>query len=151
VPRLGNARLSDVDGLQAAILRVKLPHLAGWTKRRQAVARRYDQLLADIPGLVTPTQAEGRGHVYHLYVVEADDRDGLAGQLKARGVPTVINYRRALPFLPAYTDRGHKPEDFPVAHRMQSRILSLPIFAELTDEQGDQVVAALREAMAIPA
>jgi dTDP-4-amino-4,6-dideoxygalactose transaminase len=142
---------SRLDGLQAAILRVKLPHLAGWTKRRQAVARRYDQLLADIPGLVTPTQAEGRGHVYHLYVVEADDRDGLAGQLKARGVPTVINYRRALPFLPAYTDRGHKPEDFPVAHRMQSRILSLPIFAELTDEQGDQVVAALREAMAIPA
>lgn len=137
---------SRLDGLQAAILRVKLPHLSGWTERRRAVAGRYDTLLAGIGGIVTPTQAEGRGHVYHLYVIEADDRDGLADALKARGVPTVVNYRRALPFLPAYAGRGHTADDFPVAHRAQGRILSLPIFAELTGAQQDKVADAVRDA-----
>jgi dTDP-4-amino-4,6-dideoxygalactose transaminase len=137
---------SRLDGLQAAILRVKLPHLADWTARRRAVAARYDELLANIPGVATPMEGEMRGHVYHLYVIESDDRDTLQAALKARGVPTVINYRRALPFLPAYADRGHTAADFPVAHRMQERILSLPIFAELTQDQQDRVAAALREA-----
>lgn len=139
---------SRLDGLQAAILRVKLPRLAGWTERRRAVARHYDALLAGLPGLATPTEVEGREHVYHLYVVEADDRDGLQAALKARGVPTVINYRCALPFLPAYAHLGHAPEDFPVAHRLQGRILSLPIFAELTQAQQDQVASALKDALA---
>jgi dTDP-4-amino-4,6-dideoxygalactose transaminase len=139
---------SRLDGLQAAILRVKLPHLAGWTAQRRAVAKRYDALLADIPGIVRPTQIEGREHVYHLYVIEADDRDGLADKLKARGVPTVVNYRRSLPFLPAYAHLGHTPEEFPVAHRLQSRILSLPIFAELSEAQQDHVATAVREAAA---
>lgn len=142
---------SRLDGLQAAILRVKLPHLAGWTGQRRTVAKRYDELLAGIPGIATPTEATGRGHVYHLYVVETDDRDGLAGALKARGVPTVVNYRRALPFLPAYAHLGHGPEDFPVAHRLQERILSLPIFAELTLTQQDRVAAAIREASSVSA
>lgn len=140
---------SRLDGLQAAILRVKLPHLANWTARRHAIAKRYDRLLANIPGVATPTELEGRGHVYHLYVVEADDRDALANALKARGVPSVVNYRRALPFLPAYADRGHTPEDFPVAHGLQERILSLPIFAELTEIQQDQVALAVREAASV--
>jgi dTDP-4-amino-4,6-dideoxygalactose transaminase len=137
---------SRLDGLQAAILRVKLPHLPGWTARRHAVAERYNRLLAGIPGIFTPTEAAGRGHVYHLYVIEADDRDGLQKSLQARGVPTVINYRRALPFLPAYADRGYAPEDFSVAHRLQERILSLPMFAEITETQQDQVAGAIRAA-----
>lgn len=137
---------SRLDGLQAAILRVKLPHLADWTAHRRAVAARYDRLLADVPGIFTPTVAGGRGHVYHLYVIEADARDALQTALKERGVPTVINYRRALPFLPAYADRGHQPADFPVAHRAQGRILSLPIYAEMTEGQQDEVVSAVRDA-----
>lgn len=140
---------SRLDGLQAAILRVKLPHIAGWTECRRTVAARYDERLGGIPGLVTPTQADGRCHVYHLYVIEADNRDGLAASLKARGVPTVINYRRALPFLPAYADRGHSAQDFPIAHRMQGRVLSLPIFAEMTDAQGNAVAEAVRDALAV--
>lgn len=139
---------SRLDGLQAAILRVKLPHLADWTARRHAVAKRYDRLLAGLPGLVTPTEAEARGHVYHLYVIETDDRDGLQTALQAHGVPTVVNYRRALPFLPAYADRGHTAKDFPVAYRTQGRILSLPIFAELTEEQSHRVASAIRDALA---
>jgi dTDP-4-amino-4,6-dideoxygalactose transaminase len=136
---------SRLDGIQAAILRVKLPHLADWTVRRRAVAKRYDQLLADIDGVVIPTEVEGREHVYHLYVIETDDRDALAESLKSKGVPTVVNYKRALPFLPAYAHLGHKPEDFPVAHRLQGRILSLPIFAELTEAQQDRIASAIRE------
>lgn len=136
---------SRLDGIQAAILRVKLPHLAGWTARRRAVAKRYDGLLSDVSGVVIPTEVEGLEHVYHLYVIETDDRDALAEALKAKGVPTVVNYKRALPFLPAYAHLGHVPEDFPVAHRLQGRILSLPIFAELTEQQQDQVASAVRE------
>lgn len=142
---------SRLDGLQAAILRVKLPHLADWTARRHAVAKRYDQLLTGIPGIIVPTEADGRGHVYHLYVIESDDRDALAEALKNRGVPTVVNYRRALPYLPAYAHLGHTPQDFPATHRLQGRILSLPIFAELTEAQQDAVAAAMREAVAQPA
>jgi len=138
---------SRLDGLQAAILRVKLPHLTGWTATRRAVAKRYDQLLEGVPGIVRPTEVDGREHVYHLYVIESDDRDALANSLKARGVPTVVNYRRSLPFLPAYAHLGHVPEDFPVAHQLQGRILSLPIFAELSDAQQDHVVAALVESI----
>ena len=136
---------SRLDGLQAAILNVKLPHLAGWTARRRAVAKRYDELLAGIAGIATPTEVAGREHVYHLYVIEADDRDGLAARLKDRGVPTIVNYKRALPFLPCYAHLGHRAEDFPVAHRLQQRILSLPIYAELSDEQIVGVASAVRE------
>lgn len=135
---------SRLDGLQAAILNVKLPHLAAWTSRRRAIAQRYDALLAGIPGIATPTEVEGREHVYHLYVIEADDRDALAEGLKTRGIPTVVNYKRALPFLPCYAHLGHRPEDFPVAHRLQGRILSLPIFAELDESQQDEVANAVR-------
>jgi len=139
---------SRLDGLQAAILNVKLPRLAGWTAQRRAIAKRYDALLSGIFGIALPTEVEGREHVYHLYVIEADDRDGLAAALKERGVPTVVNYKRALPFLPCYAHLGHRPEDFPVAYRLQDRILSLPIFAELTEAQQDHVAAAAREALA---
>lgn len=139
---------SRLDGLQAAILRVKLPHLRDWTERRRAVAKRYDALLAAIPGLSLPSECEGREHVYHLYVIEVDNRDGLAAALKSQGVTTVINYRTALPFLPAYGHLGYTPDDFPVAYRLQGRILSLPMFAELSEAQQDHVVNSVRKAMA---
>lgn len=135
---------SRLDGLQAAILRVKLRRLESWTATRQAVAARYDQLLADT-AVQRPAVGEGRTHVYHLYVVQHGSRDALAAHLKARGIQTVINYPTALPFLEAYARFAHKPEDFPVAHAAQSRILSLPIFAEITDQQIDAVVRAIRE------
>lgn len=135
---------SRLDGLQAAILRVKLPHLEAWTAKRREIAKRYDASLRDIPGIMTPTQVDGREHVYHLYVVESDDRDGLATALKARGIPTIVNYRCSLPLLPAYAHLGHSAEQFPVASCLQNRILSLPIFAELTETQQDQVVDGIR-------
>jgi dTDP-4-amino-4,6-dideoxygalactose transaminase len=135
---------SRLDGLQAAVLSVKLPHLGAWTERRQAVARAYGELLSGIDGLTLPQTAAGREHVWHLYVVQHERRDALARHLAERGIQTVINYPVALPFLPAYARLGHRPEDFPVAHHHQSRILSLPIFPEVSGAQLELVASAIR-------
>ena len=134
---------SRLDGLQAAILSVKLPHLAGWTRRRQEIAAEYNRLLANTPGVTRPHLAAGREHVYHLYVIQHERRDALAHHLTLRGIQTVINYPVALPFLPAYSRFAHKPEDFPAAHRAQSRILSIPIFPEISETQLQAVVDSI--------
>lgn len=134
---------SRLDGLQAAILSVKLSHLAGWTQRRQEVATEYSRLLSGIPGLELPVTAEGREHVFHLYVIRHEKRDELAKRLSAASIQTVINYPVALPFLPAYARLKHTPQDFPNAYFNQSRILSLPIFPEITAMQLQAVGEAI--------
>jgi dTDP-4-amino-4,6-dideoxygalactose transaminase len=139
---------SRLDGLQAAVLNVKLPHLHAWTKARQHVAERYNTLLADIPGLTLPPLAPDRTHVYHLYVVRTEKRDALQQHLKSKGIGTSLNYPKALPFYPAYRHLGHSPADFPVAHAHQSRILSLPIFPEMSEEMIRYVADAVRTGMA---
>jgi dTDP-4-amino-4,6-dideoxygalactose transaminase len=125
---------SRLDGLQAAILNVKLPHLADWTEARRRVASRYDKLLNGVGDIVTPGLGCDRDHVYHLYVIRTGKRDALKKHLADAGIATVLNYPRALPFYPAYAYLGHKPADFPVAYRNQSLILSLPIYPEMSDE-----------------
>jgi dTDP-4-amino-4,6-dideoxygalactose transaminase len=140
---------SRLDGLQAAVLLAKLPHLQRWTARRRALALEYGRLLADVDGLTAPEADPGRDHVWHLYVVRHEGRDALASHLAKRGIQTAINYPVALPFLPAYRRLGHRPEDFPVAHRHQSRILSLPMFAEMSASQVEAVAGALAEFAAI--
>lgn len=134
---------SRLDGLQAAILSVKLPHLRTWTEGRRSVARFYDEALSENSHIRTPTIAPGRTHVYHLYVIRTPERDALRKHLTERGVSTVLNYPKALPFYPAYAYLGHKPEDFPQAYANQKTILSLPIFAEMTQEQRECVASAI--------
>lgn len=134
---------SRLDGLQAAILSVKLPHLEKWTRRRQEVAASYDRDLGQIAGVTIPKVATGRTHVYHLYVIQHERRDELQAHLKKQGVQTAINYPTALPFLPCYNYLGYRPEDFPVAYRSQSRILSIPISAEIPEDQRRAVVEAI--------
>jgi dTDP-4-amino-4,6-dideoxygalactose transaminase len=134
---------SRLDGLQAAVLSVKLPHLTSWTRKRQQVAARYDALLAETLGVTCPITLSGREHVYHLYVIQHEQRDSLATHLNERGIQTVISYPMALPFLPCYSRLGHRPEDFPNAYRNQSRILSIPIFPEMAEEQIITVAAAI--------
>ena len=90
--------------------------------------------------IVTPKVAPDRGHVYHLYVIRSGRRDGLRKHLTEAGITTVLNYPKALPFYPAYAYLGYAPEDFSVAHANQSRILSLPIYPEMTDEMIEFVV-----------
>lgn len=143
---------SRLDGLQAAILNVKLPHLAAWTQARRKVAGHYDKLLGGIGDLVTPRVAPGRDHVYHLYVIRTARRDALKKHLAEAGISTALNYPKALPFYPAYSYLGAKPADFPVAYRNQSRILSLPIYPEMPLEMITCVAEQMREFFdAVPA
>jgi dTDP-4-amino-4,6-dideoxygalactose transaminase len=134
---------SRLDGLQAALLSVKLRHLHGWTEARRRVAARYTEALGRVSGVGTPVVSAGRDHVFHLYMIRHQQRDELAAHLAGAGVQTAVNYPVALPFLPAYRRLGHVPQHFPNAHYNQSRILSLPIFAEMTGEQVDRVVEAV--------
>ncbi len=136
---------SRMDGLQAAILSAKLPHLEKWTRARQRIAMRYDQLLAGVGDLVLPKVASGRTHVFHLYVIRTSRRDALRQQLTAAGIATVLNYPKALPFYPAYAYLGHKPADFPNAYANQTRILSLPIYPEMNDEASACVSNTIKE------
>jgi dTDP-4-amino-4,6-dideoxygalactose transaminase len=135
---------SRLDGLQAAILSAKLPHLARWTEARQAAAAAYDIGLNQIEDVVVPQIASDRTHVYHLYTIQHPQRDKLAAYLSANGVQTAINYPVALPFLEAYRRFGHRPEQFPNAYRHQTRILSLPMFAEITAQQQKAVIDLIR-------
>lgn len=135
---------SRMDGLQAAVLSVKLRYLPEWTAMRQSHAKCYSELLGKVTGVGVPMVAEGREHVWHLYVIRSAERDNLAGHLAAEGVQTVINYPVALPFLPAYERLGHSTHDFPNAFHNQNQILSIPIYPEMTSEQHDYVISALQ-------
>ena len=136
---------SRLDGLQAAILSVKLPHLRGWTQARQAKAALYDEVFRGLNSVTPPRAAEGREHVYHLYMIRHEHRGALAASLAKAGVQTVINYPVSLPFLPAYAHLGARPEDFPNAFDNQSRILSLPFYPEMTAGQQSLVVQGVRD------
>jgi dTDP-4-amino-4,6-dideoxygalactose transaminase len=135
---------SRLDGMQAAILSAKLPHLPDWTRARQDAAKIYDAGLNQIEDVVVPWVGADRTHVYHLYTIQHPRRDGLAAHLNANGVQTAINYPTALPFLAAYSRLSAHPKQFPNAYRGQGRILSLPMFAEITRQQQDQVIDLVR-------
>src|SRR5262245_24939442 len=135
---------SRLDEIQAAILRVKLPHLEHWNQRRRAIAARYQTGLAGL-ALELPKTAEGNTHVYHVYAVLSDRRDALQEFLNTRGVPTIIYYPKPLHLQKLYSDLGYHPGDFPVAEDVAKRILPLPMYPELTDEQVDHVIATLQE------
>ncbi len=106
-------RNSRLDGLQAAILLAKLPHLNDWTERRIANAGKYDKALKGSTVCIPKTKPGSR-HVYHLYVIRVADRDAVQAQLEKAGVETAIHYPTPLPFLPCYAHYGHRPEDFPL-------------------------------------
>lgn len=134
---------SRLDGLQAAILSAKLPHIHSWTARRQAVAAMYDQALSGIAGVETPQVRENASHVYHLYVVQVGNRDDLMKFLAEQGIQTAVHYPVALPLMPAYDYLDASPAAFPVASRNQDRILSLPIYPEMTQSMVDHIAGAV--------
>lgn len=135
---------SRMDGIQGAVLSVKVPHLPAWTEARRAAAARYDALLEGVGDIETPKLAPDRDHVYHLYVIRTDRRDELRDHLREAGIGVSLNYPKALPFYPAYAYLGHDPGDFPVAHANQSRILSIPMYPELTEEMSAHVVSEIK-------
>jgi len=135
---------SRLDGLQAAILNVKLPHLADWIEKRQNVSEAYLELLEGVGDLILPKIDPRASHVWHLFVIRTKQRDALKAHLANNNIQTVINYPVALPFLDAYAYQGNRAGDFPRAYEHQSEILSLPIFPEMTAEQIGYVVAKIR-------
>ena len=141
---------SRLDALQAAILRVKLGHLDDWTESRRKIAYRYDALLADIPGIVTPYRAPDRTHTFHQYTVRVlgGKRDALQTYLKKRGISTQVYYPLPLHLQPCFRDLGYREGDLPESERASREVLSLPMFPELTEEEQDYVVQAIKAFMA---
>lgn len=135
---------SRLDGLQAAILNVKLPHLCDWTEKRQEIANAYLSQLAGVGDLILPQIDARASHVWHLFVIRTKQRDELKTYLANNGIQTVINYPVALPFLDAYSHQGNSVGDFPNAHAHQGEILSLPLFPDMTSAQIDLVVDAVK-------
>jgi dTDP-4-amino-4,6-dideoxygalactose transaminase len=138
-------RNSRLDGLQAAVLRVKLRHLADWNAARRRAASWYDRFLEGDNRITRPVVDPAGEHVFHLYVVEVDDRDRVLADLQKRGIGAGVHYPVPLHKQPAYAGHGYAAADFPVATASADRILSLPIFPELTEAQAERVAKTLRE------
>jgi dTDP-4-amino-4,6-dideoxygalactose transaminase len=138
---------SRLDELQAAILRVKLRHLPRWNVRRQEIAHFYDAGLKDLP-VTQPAARPGHNHVYHVYAILTERRDEVQAFLQERGVSTLIYYPQPLHLQRVYADLGYRRGDFPVAEDISRRILPLPIYPELTNEQASYVCHVLRQAVA---
>lgn len=132
-------RNSRLDGLQAAILKAKLPHLETWTEERRAHAERYNSLLSgsDLNLPLVPKEAR---HVFHLYVIQHANRDGLMNHLQSAGIASAVHYPTPMPMMPCYSHLGYDQSEFPMAQAACKTILSLPMFPEMTTDQQDYVV-----------
>ena len=132
-----------MDGLQGAVLEVKLAHLPDWTERRRQVAALYDELLAG-SGIDTPQPPRGLEHVYHVYAIRTAGRERLRLGLEKAGVATGMHYPCPVHLQPAYVDLGYCAGDFPVSERLAAELLSLPVYPELTPEQQRHICDTLR-------
>ncbi|MFJ3779392.1 DegT/DnrJ/EryC1/StrS family aminotransferase [Streptomyces sp. NPDC090075] len=143
---------SRLDGLQAVVLRAKLARLADGNAARRAAAARYDELLAGLAAdgrIVLPATAPGNVHVWHLYVVQvADtDRDDIVGKLNAEGIGAGVHYPAPVHLTPAYRHLGYDRGDFPHAEKTADRILSLPLYPQITPDQQQRVVDTFTDAL----
>ncbi|HKN73609.1 MAG TPA: DegT/DnrJ/EryC1/StrS family aminotransferase [Candidatus Acidoferrum sp.] len=136
---------SRLDEIQAAILRVKLRHLAEWQRARQAHAAAYTRLLLGIPGVAPPLVPEGYEHVFHQYTIRVEQRDALVRSLTERKIGSAVYYPVPLHLQPLYASLGHKAGDFPHAEHAAQEVLSLPMFPELSSEQIARVAEAVSE------
>ncbi len=133
-----------MEGIQGAVLRVKLKHLDAWTKRRQEIAHQYQELLKDTT-LILPYENTGYDSAWHLFTVRHPRRDELKAYLEANGVGSAIHYPLPLHLQECYKSLGYKMGDFPVSESAAQTCLSLPVFPELTDEQVVRVALVVRE------
>ncbi len=136
-------RNSRMDAVQAAVLSAKLEHLVRWNELRRQAATRYNELLAGVAGVILPQQAPGNHDVWHLYVVQVLDRDRVVAELNAAGIGAGIHYPYPVHLTQAFAHLGYKAGDFPVAERAAGRILSLPLYPHITEEQQRRVADAL--------
>ena len=136
-----------MEGLQGAILRVKLRHLEHWTEARRAHAAHYNALLAD-SGLVLPTEMLWAHHVYHAYTVRSDDRNALQEALQGEGIQTGVHYALPAHLQPAYADLGYGRGAFPRSESAAKQVLSLPLYPELSPQAIAEVAGAVKKAVA---
>ncbi len=136
-----------MDGIQAAVLSVKLRHLDEWNLKRRQAASRYADLLADVPGLRLPALTDSSQTNWHVYAVRVPGRDRVAATLRARGIETGIHYPIPVHLQPAYRSLGYEPGAFPRAEAFAAECLSLPIFPGITVGQQEQVAEALHAAV----
>jgi dTDP-4-amino-4,6-dideoxygalactose transaminase len=137
-----------LDGLQGAVLGIKLKHLPEWTARRADVAVRYRSRLAGLP-LELPATGPNRTHVWHLFVVLHPQRDRLRAILADRNIQTGLHYPTPVHLQPAYAPLGYRPGDFPITERIAKQCLSLPLFPEMTEEQQDATIDAVADAVRV--
>lgn len=132
-----------LEGVQGAVLRVKLRYLEGWTEARRSAAAHYDALFAN-SGIPTPHTAAHNRHVYHIYAIRTASREAWQDALNAQGIQTGIHYPIPVHLLPAYADLGYKQGQLPHTEKAANEVLSLPMFPELTAPQRETVVAAVK-------
>jgi dTDP-4-amino-4,6-dideoxygalactose transaminase len=132
-----------MEGIQGAVLRVKLRHLEAWTEARRRAAAHYNHIF-DGSGVVTPKQMDWARHVYHIYAVRSPDRTAWQEALLERGIQTGIHYPFPIHLLPAHADLGYEKGQFPFSEQAAQQVLSLPMFPELTSDQRMEVAAAVR-------
>lgn len=135
---------SRLDTVQAAVLRAKLPHLAGWNAARRARACCYDEGLAGIAGVTPPAVDQSNEHVFHQYTIRAERRDALQAHLKSRGIGSKVYYPGPLHLQPCFSSLGYRAGQFPQSERAAREVLSLPIYPELSDAQCSAVIDAIR-------
>lgn len=135
---------SRMDGLQAAVLSVKLEHILNWTEQRIANAALYNEHMQGIDDIILPVVRPGTRHTFHLYMIRARRRNALQEYLKTKGIETAIHYPTALPNLPAYKYLGLDSADFPIATKLQDEILSLPMYPELDGDRISYVANCIR-------
>jgi dTDP-4-amino-4,6-dideoxygalactose transaminase len=131
-----NARM---DGFQGAVLSVKLKHLTAWNEARRKNAQLYNDLLADVDGLITPLEADYAKHIYHIYAIRVQNRDALMSTLAGKDIHCGIHYPIPIHLQDAYRFLGYKKGSFPVAEKCADELLSLPMFPELSQEQIEKV------------
>ncbi len=134
-----------MEGIQGAVLGVKLKYLHEWTEQRRRVARRYGELLRGVGDIVLPKEMPYAKHVYHLYVIQTSKRAELQKYLADKGIGTGLHYPIPLHLQKCFASMGHREGDFPVSERLSKQCLSLPMFAELTDQQIEYVTDCIRD------
>jgi dTDP-4-amino-4,6-dideoxygalactose transaminase len=134
---------SRLDEIQAAILRVKFRHLEDWNRKREEHAAFYEEQLQGLP-LALPKIDSGNDSIYHQYVILAEERDRLKAHLHDRGIGTAVYYPVPLPLQPCFSALQNRPGDFPEAERCAAQSLALPVYAEMTRQQQEAVVSAIR-------
>jgi len=138
-----------MDGIQAAILRIKLRHLDQANRRRQTHARQYDRLFHDLENVGRPFEVASGQHVYHIYPIRVSERDGVMRLLEEKGIGCGIHYPVPIHLQEAYRDLGYERGSFAISERLCSAFISLPMFPELTEAQVELVAESVRESLTV--